>query len=1185
MKTDKLAIHLLGPVEILQNQKPLKIKRRLERAILYYLAIENRPVSRTTLIDLFWPDSDQVDPRAALRTALSRLRNNLPDPDILITELDQVWLNCKWCDVDVLVFKQLYHSLKNLLNAYKQDRTLPAQIAKQIHEALDIWQGDILIDGDHLEKYPEIELWRRHHQQELTHHRGFLTKRLAEHYRATGELEQSLVYFTKISHMDLLDTSIHLAILEILTKLGRHQEVIDYCDSLEVAFERQYNAPLPEIILSRYQYAQIQLNASHQQRTKDWPAPLTMKLSLVGRQNELSQLQQAFFSGGLVMIRSELGSGKTRLVEELFHTVNPTPKLFYAPSSEMESSLPFSPIIHALRRHIPQQFWLQIEAVWANQMSLLLPELKELRNDIDPSAITNYPSGKQHLFDAIHQVFRHVAQKTGRVLLFLDDAQWSDKQTLQALAYLLIQGFFDEEGLLVIASRTEEPNPDLDAIITPLYRNRPIQTITLGGLSPNEIGKLVEQTIDVAPAAGFINKLYQETNGNPFLALEIIRNILELQGDLEELTGASHLPLPESIHALIRNRLNRLDEDAKNILAGAAVIGNTFSLDLLESITSNDSQSDLEIIDVLVQSGFIHPVKKNGVSPTALQFAHEKMREVVLKEVTATRLQALHKRIANRLAQTPQDAWEAAIIAQHYRRAGESRQAFQWLLNAAKHAWSLGAKEDANSAYEQAEAIYRNAPKELFSVEEVFDLYKNWSDFAYQSNQVELLEDTGVKLEYFGERENDPVLVGVSQIALANACFLRMKMATGLEIVNRAINLLKEADQPKILVQALVRKATFYWWLVDYKNALQNAQEALSLSEQLDTTSPEMISTTFYARQTICMSHVAMGNAKAGLPFAQETNRLYIHKLNSFDHLRTFNMLANANFIASNYEACKDNIKKGLEIAHAIENDFTIEIFLVILSQVEFLQGYLDESYIHAVQAIAMGEKSNNLHTIVNANRTLGDVFGYLQNYTRAMKHYRVAQIRAGFSTPSSHRFENNIQMARLLIWMDELPEAKEIIEPTIQETRKYAMHHLEAKSLMISGICDYSDLDLSSAEDKFIQAKDIIEENGLLAESLWNMVGRTRIALFRGNLDVAESLIRDLLIEGTNLNMVWQNLHGLALYKQLCQARGEDSLPNNYQALYDSLLRLLESHSQSQPLKKDFITMKSNFEKGLYFP
>ncbi len=146
-------------------------------------------------------------------------------------------------------------------------------------------------------------------------------------------------------------------------------------------------------------------------------------------------------------------------------------------------------------------------------------------------------------------------------------------------------------------------------------------------------------------------------------------------------------------------------------------------------------------------------------------------------------------------------------------------------------------------------------------------------------------------------------------------------------------------------------------------------------------------------------------------------------------------------------------------------------------------------------------------------------------------------------------------------------------------------MHHLEAKSLMISGICDYSALDISSAEEKFIQAKDIIEENGLLAESLWNMVGRTRIALFRGNFDLAESLIRNLLNEGTKLNMVWQNLHGLALFKQLCQARGEYSLPTNYQAMYDSLLRMFESHSQSQPLKKDFITMKSNFEQGLYFP
>jgi len=108
MEQMPLKIQLLGPVEIKFDDKPLKIRRRIERAILYFLATEHKPVSRTKLIDLLWPDGEQTDPRASLRTALSRLRRELPDPDMITTELDQVGLNLDRCEIDIEAFEKHY---------------------------------------------------------------------------------------------------------------------------------------------------------------------------------------------------------------------------------------------------------------------------------------------------------------------------------------------------------------------------------------------------------------------------------------------------------------------------------------------------------------------------------------------------------------------------------------------------------------------------------------------------------------------------------------------------------------------------------------------------------------------------------------------------------------------------------------------------------------------------------------------------------------------------------------------------------------------------------------------------------------------------------------------------------------------------------------------------------------------
>ncbi|MFU8827637.1 MAG: AfsR/SARP family transcriptional regulator, partial [Brevefilum sp.] len=62
-----LEIRLLGPVEVSFHQERIKIPRKLERVILYYLAVQNHPVGRSALIDLLWPGAEQIDPRGALR--------------------------------------------------------------------------------------------------------------------------------------------------------------------------------------------------------------------------------------------------------------------------------------------------------------------------------------------------------------------------------------------------------------------------------------------------------------------------------------------------------------------------------------------------------------------------------------------------------------------------------------------------------------------------------------------------------------------------------------------------------------------------------------------------------------------------------------------------------------------------------------------------------------------------------------------------------------------------------------------------------------------------------------------------------------------------------------------------------------------------------------------------------------
>ncbi|MEA3458904.1 MAG: hypothetical protein U9R21_09550, partial [Candidatus Thermoplasmatota archaeon] len=502
-----------------------------------------------------------------------------------------------------------------------------------------------------------------------------------------------------------------------------------------------------------------------------------------------------------------------------------------------------------------------------------------------------------------------------KLLFFLDDAQWADQQTLEAVSYLVTQGFFDTKGLLVIASRGEEPNRDLNEMIDRFHRTHNVQTINIIGLSPQELGTLVDQALEETPSSGFLDQLYRETNGNPFLALEIVRNLLEFPGEFEKAFSSSPLPLPESVHAVIRKRLNNLDDQTRRILLCAAVIGNEFPLDLLSTVIDMGPQFDIKFLDPLIKFGFIFPTGKGKFQKSDLKFSHEIIRKVVLKEASPLQLGKIHHRIADHLAEGSQAGSQAARIANHYLACGEIHSAFRWYIKAAAHTWSLGAKDETNQIFRQAESLYKKAQQNKITASDVFELYRQWAQFAYEADQIDLLEEVGFKLQYLGEQAHNPLFLGAAQMTLANACFLRLKMDTGLELIHKAIDYLQHAKDKQVMMEAKLRQAAIYWWTMDYDQTILICQEVLEIVESLEASNRNLNEYLFFVRHIISYSHYAKGNANKALHHATTIYHQYFHQLSAFNRMRTYTMLANANLIAANYQKSQWFAEEGLKIA------------------------------------------------------------------------------------------------------------------------------------------------------------------------------------------------------------------------------------------------------------------------------
>src|ERR1700758_1111248 len=86
---------LLGPLQVIQNGSPRpQPPSRKVLALLAYLAMAARPVSREKLCELLWDVAD--DPRGELRWCLSKLRP-------LIADRKQVHIEANSLDVDALL--------------------------------------------------------------------------------------------------------------------------------------------------------------------------------------------------------------------------------------------------------------------------------------------------------------------------------------------------------------------------------------------------------------------------------------------------------------------------------------------------------------------------------------------------------------------------------------------------------------------------------------------------------------------------------------------------------------------------------------------------------------------------------------------------------------------------------------------------------------------------------------------------------------------------------------------------------------------------------------------------------------------------------------------------------------------------------------------------------------------------
>ncbi len=281
------------------------------------------------------------------------------------------------------------------------------------------------------------------------------------------------------------------------------------------------------------------------------------------------------------------------------------------------------------------------------------------------------------LRDSMMSLLAHYLPKAGepQILLF-EDLQHLDAVTLEFVRQLAV-AVVGTQTLLLLNWRADaapSPAPPTD------------DTVMLGPLDTTALTRLADSWLgDDASLAGLGARVAERAGGNPYFVEEAVIALAET-GHLEGAQGAYRvvrpvveLPIPDTVHALIAARIDRLPPRQKTLLQAASVIGNTFDPELL-ALVCEPGEDPAPSLAALEQAGFLRCEGRHR------RFAQPLMREVAYQAQLEASRSGMHARLAAQLEKSCADNPVQALarsIAEHWTLAGDWANAGRWNLRAA----------------------------------------------------------------------------------------------------------------------------------------------------------------------------------------------------------------------------------------------------------------------------------------------------------------------------------------------------------------------------------------------------------------------------------------------------------------------------------------------------------------------
>jgi DNA-binding CsgD family transcriptional regulator/tetratricopeptide (TPR) repeat protein len=604
-----------------------------------------------------------------------------------------------------------------------------------------------------------------------------------------------------------------------------------------------------------------------------------------------------------VLVGGEAGIGKSRLVDEFSRRAQGDALVLSGACAPFGGTPPpFTPVVEAIRAYARSADDEQRARLSAKAPALvrLLPEL-----DIERSAARRRETseaGQSLIFGQLLGVLEEVASQQVLVVV-LEDLHWADRSTLDLLA-LRSQTGRAADCLIVATYRSDELDPGhpLRLTLAELQRSGRANRLELTRFGRAELVEQLTGILGHSPEYAVIDEILERSEGNPFLAEELLAATGDLQGRA-----------PTQVRDIVMARVETLSDPTQRMLGVLSAAPRAMTHDQLAAV-ADMRERDLErsLREALTR----HVLVRSGKE--AYAFRHALTREATYDALLAGERRRVHLRLARaldeaRLASTDTPSLLLADRAHHWHHAGDDRRALQASVEAGLAAEEVYAHAEALTQYERALALWDRVedPEQVAGTDTV-ELRAGAAEAASALGEplraAHMVERALENVDPAGQ----PVRAGLLRERLGRYLWIGGDTAHALTAYEEAVRVIPSAPPSPERARALAALAHAQFIANRYRLAQALSEEGLEVARAVGAHTEEG-----RALATLGAAAAALGDRNAGLDMVRKGRALLECAQAAPDLVFvTYSYESGTLADGGEFDAAIETLRPGIELMH-----------------------------------------------------------------------------------------------------------------------------------------------------------------------------------------------------------------------------------------------------------------------------